>query len=34
MGFAHKYLKDKPNPFVPVTVIMQGQSNKDFDDAF
>lgn len=34
LGFAHRYLKDKPNPFVPVTIIMQGQHNKDFEDAF
>lgn len=34
MGFAHKFLSNKPNPFVPVTVIAEGQSNKDFSEAF
>jgi len=36
MGFAHKYLQDKPNPFVPVTVLMEGQTQRDeeFDKAF
>lgn len=34
MGFAHNYLSQKPNPFVPITVIKEGQRNKDFDKAF
>lgn len=34
LGFAHKYLKDKPNPFIPVTVIMEGQLSKDFEAIF
>jgi len=34
MGFAHKYLRDKPNPFIPVTVLSEGQRSKEFDGAF
>lgn len=32
--FAHRYLKDKVNPFVPVTILQQGHPCKDFEEAF
>lgn len=34
MGFAHKYLASKPNPFIPVTVFTEGQRIKEFNDLF
>jgi len=34
MGFAHRYLQDKPNPFLPVTVILEGQVSKEFQAIF
>lgn len=34
MGYAHSYLKDTNNPFVPVTVLSQGSESKEFNEIF
>ena len=36
LGYAHTYLKDKSNPFCPVTCLNEKQASKskDFIDAF
>jgi len=34
LAFAHKFLYSKPNPFVPVTIVSEGQYNKDFEECF
>jgi len=33
-GFCQRYLKNKPNPLLPITILTQGQTSKDFEEAF
>ncbi|XP_002155137.2 gelsolin-like protein 2 isoform X1 [Hydra vulgaris] len=34
MSYVHEFLKDQPNPFVPVTCLSEGQKSEEFEHIF
>jgi len=34
MAYAHKYVGELPNPFVPITVLTEGNETKEFNEVF